>query len=167
MTHDDIRAWILDASPGALWQPPPEVRLHLGACPACATDLTAVRSGLEDLVRARDGEPSRLDDAAAVRLARGGRRSPTRQRWPRSSRWWTAAASGGALAAVVLAVVARGPESPPPEVADPTQTASAASPSRFAVRVPAGDRLAVFATANPKIHVVWTISEPSTSREMP
>jgi hypothetical protein len=169
MKHEDVRAWVLQAAPAALRRPPAEVLAHLEGCPACATDVEAVRAGVDTLAPSFEAARSRLDGAAAVRLARTGWRpvAPGRRPSPaRSGRRWAPVAAA-ALAAGLLAVVVWGPEPARPPEGSPARGESGDRPSPPAVRVEAAGRVAVFATPDPKIHVVWMMADPTTSLETP
>jgi len=165
MKHADVRAWLLTAAPEELRTPPEAVAAHVSGCSACAGALEALTRGLADLGAERDADGARMSEDDAVRLALAGARGgivagrPTGSRHPRPKRArrhrWTllpAAVLG------VLAVTLLWPDAVPPAPA-PVRPAQEPGDLGFAVAVAGDDRVAVFATPNPRIHVVWRIDD--------
>lgn len=165
MKHADARAWMLTASPEELRSPPPAVGVHASGCAGCKIALASLTRSLDLLAAERAAAGPRMSAEDAVRMAlagaRGGAapRRATVSRHPRpkraSRRTWTLVPAA-VLAAVAVALL--WPDAGPPPPA-PVRFAEEPGPAALAVRVEADDRVAVFATPNPRIHVVWMIDE--------
>lgn len=165
MRHADARSWMLTASPAELRAPPEAVGSHVSSCSACAGALAVLTRGLADVGAERDAAGPRMSEDDAVRLALAGARGgvapgrATVSRHPRpkraSRRRWTLVPAA-VLAAVAVALLWPDAGRPPPTT---VRIAEEQGDPAFGVRVAADDRVAVFATPNPRIHVVWMIHE--------
>lgn len=169
MKHADVRAWLLTAAPEELRTPPEAVGAHVSGCSACAGALAALTRGLADVGAERAAVGPRMSEDDAVRLGLAGARGgivaeratvsrPPRPKRPSRRRWTLVpAAALGALAVALL-----WPDAVPPAPA-PVRPAEGPGDPGFAVAVAGDDRVAVFATANPRIHVVWRIDDRNRS----
>ncbi len=165
MKHADVRSWMLTASPAELGAPPEVVGAHVSGCSACAGALAVLTRALAVVGTERDAAGPRMSEGDAVRLALAGARGdvsprrgetpPSARRRPASRRTWTLVPAA-VLAAVAVALL--WPDAGPPPPA-PVRFAEEPGPAALAVRVEVDDRVAVFATPNPRIHVVWMIDE--------
>lgn len=153
-------------------------RAHLERCAACRAALGRVETQMTVLAGAIDGFEPALSADDAVALATGaatgppGRQDPARadgrsdraasvRRSTRRRLAW-AAGPAVALAAAILAIVWAGPwrpgngVRPPPEaLVAGTRSSGAAEFGGLSVEAPATGGVAVFATRDPQIHVVW------------
>lgn len=119
---------------------------HLASCPRCLAAAERVAEGLDALDVALDDRSSGVDPVAILERARataGKGRSP----WARSGRLAAALLAAAAVALVFL----RPPSGPSPHPPT-TFAARTAGPD---VEAPAGRNVAVLATDNPDITVLW------------
>ena len=163
MKHADVRAWMLTAAPGELRFPPPAVGVHVAGCRGCAVALADLTRGLDLLAAGRDAATPRMSGDEAVGLAVAGARGDVAPARPAASpparprpggRRRRTLVPAAVLAAAAVALLWPDAASPPPP---PVQLAEERGGPAFAVRVAADARVAVFATTNPRIHVVWMI----------
>lgn len=151
---------------------------HLEKCAPCRAALGRVESRVALLAEEIEAIEPRLSADEAVALATGARRGRSRDRdagggdtsggrrlagvsaasWRRRLAW--AAGPAVALAAAILGVVWAGPWRPgpglmPPPAALVAGARPAAEPGGLAVEAPETGGVAVFATRDPDIHVVW------------
>jgi hypothetical protein len=120
-----------------------ELAAHLRSCEACrwAADAILATERAAGAWLARRAPRRRAGDARARRRA--------------TPRWaWRWAVPVAAAAGIVALVVTR-PGDRPPSVPVPAATVEAPGHAGIAVRAPAGRSVAVFATADPDIVVIW------------
>jgi len=133
---------------------------HLERCAGCRAALARVETGIAALAVAIDAiRPELAAEAAVALVKRGGGGGTARGRRPAR-----AAGPAVALAAVILAIVWAGPwrpgsggVRPPPEALVAGTRAGGSIPTArgLSVDVPEAAGVAVFATRDPDIHVVW------------
>ncbi len=145
-----------------------EERAHLASCAACRSALARLERDMGALAAGLDAFAPALTAEEAVEVARRGSSgrvgSRGSDRPARRRAWlgWPITAAAAALLAVVLAgpwrpegrrgEAARAPEA---ALARPAPDPADEEPLGFSVDVPESGRVAVFATADPDIHVVW------------
>lgn len=165
---DSLRSRVLDgAGLGAIRE---TEAAHLRECPACRSTLARLERGTAALAAELDRLAPSFDADEAVALAVSGRNAERQTRDTRSevrSRSdgirrvaWPLAAAAAAVLAAVWAGPWRpgGPGSPgaiSPAALAPAGVDATDAPSGFSVEVPEATGVAVFATRDPRIHVVW------------
>lgn len=163
------REWLGTADPADLESPPERQRRHLATCEACSRALDGAR-GAHAMLRRRLGEArSRItaDEAVALALPDAGASHAARRpgaRLPAGPGWRLAPVPVLALGLLLWIVWPAGPRPDAPELSLSGSSSAAAERAGFAVEAPAGSRLAVFETENPKIRVVW-LYEPTRPME--
>lgn len=177
------REWLGTADPADLESPPKRQRRHLATCEACSRALDGAR-GAHAMLRRRLGEArSRItaDEAVALALPDAGASHAARRpgaRLPAGPGWRLAPVPVLALGLLLWIVWPAGPRPDArraprfqggarpdaPELSLSGSSSAAAERAGFAVEAPAGSRLAVFETENPKIRVVW-LYEPTRPME--
>jgi hypothetical protein len=146
MSCTDARAALLEADPVELrGEAETAVSLHLRECAACRAAADAILA--TEAAAGRWIETRAPRRGVADALARG-RSAGRRRRW----RWAAPVAAAAGIAALVFLTR---PAAGPPSARPAGATAAASAPGGVAARAPAGRNVAVFATADPEIVVIW------------
>lgn len=159
-TCRDFREMLLEAEPSELrGEGGGPLAEHLRRCDGCrraALVILATNAGLAEAL-AREADPAAVD--AVLRqagVAPGGVKAPQhRGRWRRARSWaWATGALAAAMAGVILM---RGRPAPaPPSLAATRGAAAAQLP---VVADASADKVAVLATDDPDITVLWFFQE--------